>query len=139
MVNRSGLRDGGRFNLLVMGIIYATFGLSMHFQPLRWTRTPAYHDLFQILPESVWANIYLLGAVALLGAMVFSRHYWVVVVSVTFGLMISMSWALAFVVRVMTSSNTTPETFMSFLAFSYLLVRVLLLLEHGKEQPGLAL
>lgn len=132
----SGLRDGGRFNLLIMGVVYLTFGFSMHLQPMRWVRTPAYHDLFAVLPEAWWGTIYLICGTALLTAILLSRHYWIVLGAVTLGLMVSISWSFAFVVRVVTSSSTTPETFMSFLAFSYLLFRVLWLMEHGRKRLG---
>lgn len=132
MSNGIKVRRWGRFNLVVMATIYLVFAGSMLLQPARWTRTPAYHNLFVVLPEHVWGIIYLSsGLLLVLAAVLYMRRvYWVIMTGIMCALMISVSWSFAFVVRVITSNNTTPETFMSFLAFSYLLVRVLMTIDH---------
>lgn len=117
----------GRLHLAMMSIVYLVFGASMIWQGERWLRTPAYHNLFKILPEQAWGTMYLIAGIALAIAFVRLRSDWIVVPAVTLGLMLSVSWMLAFIVRYATSGSTTPETFMSFAVFTVLLVRVLML------------
>lgn len=125
---------GSRANLLVMAAVYLTFGVSMVVTPSRWSQTPAYGAIFRELPERDWAVIYLVVGGLLLAAALWMadgsrKRYVFAMASITLGLMVSVSWMLAFIVRVLTNPSTTPETFMSFLVFSYLLVRVAILLD----------
>ncbi len=42
----------------------------------------------------------------------------------------SKTWGLAFVIRWLTSASTTPETWVSWAVFDYLVVRALVLLDY---------
>jgi hypothetical protein len=106
-----------------VAVAFLIFGVSMILQLERWSRTGAYYDLLQILPGRWWGAIYLFVGTLLAIAAWRISTYWLVVAATTLGLMLSFSWSAAFVVRMVTNMNTTPETFVSFLAFAYLLLQ----------------
>jgi hypothetical protein len=121
--------------MLVVGITYGIFALSLIFQPARWAATPAYRNLLTIMPQRAWGAVFAVVA-ALLGSAV-SRYgwRWLCVLALSAGLAITTFWATAFVIRWLTSASTTPETWASWAVFDFLLLRALSLLGY-REVPA---
>ena len=113
-----------RLNLTVMAAAFVIFGLSLTFQAHRWGSTPAYHVLLLIFPAQTWGALFLLSGAGMgLAVWQFERR-WTVIASLTVAFTLTTGWALAFVVRYLTSPNTTPETWVSWAVFDFLLLRV---------------
>jgi hypothetical protein len=119
-----------------MAAAFVIFGLSLTFQARRWGATPAYRLLLQIFPAQTWGALFLAsGAIMGLSFWQFRRR-WLLVTALTAAFIITNGWTLAFVVRYLTSPNTTPETWVSWLVFDYLLLRVSLALDFtGQHRP----
>lgn len=116
----------GRLDLAVMSAAYAIFGLSQITQSHRWQTTPAYRNLLLILPAPAWGSLFLVSGVSMgVAAWQFTRR-WAVIASLTLAVALTGGWGLAFVVRYLTSPNTTPETWVSWGIFGYLLLKVAL-------------
>jgi hypothetical protein len=107
----------------VMGVAYAIMGLSLLFQAHRWSATPAYHNLLAIMPAHAWGGVFS-GVASLLGAGVLHRkRRWLVITALTAGVAVTTGWGLAFIVRWMTNPSTTPETWVSWAIFDWMLWR----------------
>src|SRR5579859_866830 len=100
-----------RTNMFVIGISYAVFALSLILQPRRWGQTPAYHNLLIIMPQQAWGACFAVVTCGLAAALwKGARYRWVSVLALSLGLAITTTWTAAFVIRWLTSGNTTPET-----------------------------
>lgn len=114
----------GKLNLSVMSAAFTIFGLSLIFQAHRWGSTPAYHVLLLIFRAQAWGALFLLSGLAMgLAVWQFERRP-VVVASLTLAFCLTTGWMLAFIVRYLTSPNTTPETWVSWAVFEFLLLKV---------------
>jgi hypothetical protein len=124
--------------MLVIGTAYAVYALSLLFQPARWSKTPAYHNLLAIMPAPAWGIVFAVIAAAMAGAVAFPRRRWLAVIALTAALAITLPWTGAFVVRWATSDSTTPETWVSWAVNAFLIIRAAVLLEEkpGGEGPG---
>lgn len=116
-------------NMTVIAVSYAVFAWSLWFQPGRWAATPAYVDLLQIMPQHAWAAAFAAVAAALAVAYTFRRRRLPAVIALTLAGMMTTAWCAAFVIRWLTSPATTPETWVSWAVFDYLIVRSWLLLD----------
>lgn len=114
----------GRLNLSVMSAAFLIFGLSLVGQAHRWESTPAYHVLLQIFRAQTWGALFLLSGAAMgLAAWQFGKR-WAVIGSLTAAIALTTGWMLAFIARYLSSPNTTPETWVSWAVFLFLLLRV---------------
>lgn len=112
----------GRLNLSVMTAAYLIFGFSLLFQPHRWQSTPAYHVLLQIFTAQAWGGLFLTSGAALgVAVWQFERRRWAVTAALTLAAALTTGWMLAFVARYLSSPDTTPETWVSWAVFGYLL------------------
>lgn len=126
----------GRLNLSVMSAAFLIFGLSLAFQPHRWASTPAYHILLQIFPARTWGVLFLVSGVAMgVAAWQFDRRRWAVIAALTLAFTLTTGWMLAFVVRYVSSPNTTPETWVSWAVFDFLLLKVSVSLDRPRVAP----
>jgi hypothetical protein len=127
----STLRTTSRTHIAVIAAAYAIFALSLLLQPARWAQTPAYHNLLIIMDQQAWGTCFAVITV-MLGAALWSghRYRWVSVLALSFGLAITTTWCAAFVIRWLTNSSTTPETWVSWAVFDFMLLRALLLLGY---------
>lgn len=122
----------GRLNLSVMAAAYSIFGVSLVFQPYRWQSTPAYHVLLQVFAAQAWGGLFLASGMLMgLAAWQYERHRWLVITALTLAFTLTTGWMLAFIARYATSPNTTPETWVSWAVFGFLLVKV----AAGLDQP----
>lgn len=119
-----------RAHMTVIGAGYAVYAVSLLFQPLRWSRTPAYHNLLAIMPAPAWGGCFAVIAVAVAGSVAFPRVRWLAVIALTAALAITLPWAGAFVVRWLTNDATTPETWVSWAVNAYLIIRAAILLDR---------
>jgi hypothetical protein len=113
----------GRLNLLVMSAAFIIFGLSLVLQPHRWASTPAYHVLLEIFAAPAWGALFLASGVMLGAAVRLYPRRWVAVAALMLALALTAGWMLAFVVRYLTNPDTTPETWVSWAVFGFLLLR----------------
>jgi hypothetical protein len=114
----------GQMNLLVMCAAFTVLGLSMVFEPHRWAATPAYHILLQIFAAQAWGGLFLASGLSLgLAAHLYGRARWAVTGALMLALALTAGWMLAFVARWLTSGDTTPETWVSWAVFGFLLLR----------------
>jgi len=120
-----------------MSAAFAIFGLSMIFQAHRWGSTPAYHVLLLIFRAQVWGLLFLLSGASMgLSAWQFERRRWVVIASLTLAFTLTTGWMLAFGVRYLTSPDTTPETWVSWAVFDFLLLKVAISIDRPPVPPG---
>lgn len=124
-----------RANMLFCAGAYLVLGLSLTCQPARWAATPAYHNLLELMRQQAWGGLFL-GLAAVLACAAW-RHgsRWLAVTGLTAGIAVTTFWCAAFIVRWATSASTTPETWVSFAAFDYLLLRTLTL-PRGGDKAG---
>lgn len=121
----------GKLDLSVMSAAFAIFGLSLLFQPHRWHSTPAYHVLLLIFPAQTWGGLFLVSGITMgLSAWQFGRR-WAVVATLILAFTLTLGWMMAFVARYLTSPSTTPETFVSWAVFLFLLLRVAVSIDRG--------
>jgi hypothetical protein len=119
-----------------MSAVFVTFGLSLILQPGRWHATPAYRVLLLIFGAQAWGVLFLVsGAAAGLAAWFFERQRWAVVASLTAALTLTTGWTLAFAVRWITSTDTTPVTWVAWSVFDYLLIIAALSLDRPPVLP----
>jgi hypothetical protein len=127
----------GKLNLSVMSAAFLIFGLSLAFQAHRWESTPAYHVLLQIFSAQVWGVMFVLSGTAMgLAAWKFERWRWLVIAALTVAFTLTTGWMLAFVARYASSPNTTPETWVSWAVFDFLLVKVAISLDRPPATAG---
>lgn len=119
-----------RANMLVITAAYAIFALSLLLQPARWAATPAYANLLAIMPQRAWGALFAVTAVMLGAAVRLYSRRWLSVIALSAALAITTTWTAAFLIRWATSQSTTPETWVSWAVFEYLLVRALVLLGY---------
>lgn len=126
----------GKLNLSVMSGVFIIFGLSLAFQAHRWESTPAYHVLLLIFRPQVWGILFLASGIAMgLAAREFERR-WLVIAALTVAFTLTTGWMLGFVVRYVSSPNTTPETWVSWAVFDFLLVKVAISLDRPAVTAG---
>lgn len=125
-----------RSNMLVIGAAYSIFAVSLLLQSARWGLTPAYHDLLGILPQQSWGVGFAVISALLLTAVALYGRRWLSVLALSAGIAITTFWCTGFIVRWLTSPNTTPETWVSWAVFDYLLLRALTLLHREASAPG---
>ena len=114
-----------KLNLAVMSAAFLVFGLSLAFQSRRWASTPAYHVLLEIFPAPAWGGLFFLSGAALgAAAWQLGRRRWVIITALIPAFGLTTGWMLSFVVRYLTSPSTTPETWVSWALFDFLLVKV---------------
>jgi hypothetical protein len=114
--------------MLVIAVAYGIFAVSLVFQPRRWGLTPAYHNLLAIMPQDAWGTVFAVTSALLLAAVARHGSRRLAVLALSAGIAITTFWCAAFVVRWLTSPNTTPETWVSWCVFDFVLLRALLLL-----------
>ena len=127
-----------RAHMLVITAAYGIFAVSLVVQPARWAATPAYANLLAIMPQRTWGVLFAVTAVMLATAVRLHSLRWLSVTALSLGLAITTTWLAAFVIRWLTSGSTTPETWVSWAVFEYLLIRALVLLgnKEGKAPDG---
>lgn len=126
---------GGRLNLLVMAAAFTVFGLSLVFQPHRWASTPAYHVLLQIFTAQAWGGLFLASGITLGAAARWYERRWLVVTALVPALGLTAGWMLAFVARYLSSPDTTPETWVSWAVFGFLLLKTAAGLDLPRSTP----
>lgn len=125
--------DAGRprANMLAIAVGYGIFAWSLLWQPRRWALTPAYHNLLAIAPQSAWGIMFAVITALLAAAVYWHEHRWLAMVALSAASAITTTWTAAFVIRWATSGNTTPETWVSWGIFDFILVRALTVLDDN--------
>ena len=126
----------GKTTLGVLSAAFSIFGLSLVFQPHRWGATPAYAVLLTIFTAPVWGALFLTSGVSMGVACWQFQRRWLLITSLTLAFGLTNAWALAFVIRYLTSPDTTPVTWVSWGVFDYLLLRVSLSIDFITHPPA---
>lgn len=125
-----------KLNLAVMAAAFLIFGLSLAFQAHRWASTPAYHVLLEIFTAPVWGVLFTVAGAALAAAAwQLGRRRWVVIAALVPAFTLTTGWMLSFVVRYLTSPSTTPETWVSWALFDFLLIKVAIAIDPPPADP----
>jgi hypothetical protein len=140
LLRRAGLISSwlaARASLAVMSGAYLVFGCSLVLQPARWGATPAYHVLLEIFRAPTWGALFLVAGAGL-GAAAWqaTRRRWLVVAALVPAWALTTGWMMSFVVRYLTSGATTPETWVSWAIFDYLLLQAAAGLDGPGRPPG---
>jgi hypothetical protein len=125
----------GKLNLGVMAAAFIIFGLSLTFQSHRWESTPAYHVLLQVFTARAWGVVFLLAGLGMAAAAWRFDRRWAVTAALTAAFTLTTGWMLAFVVRYLTSGDTTPETWVSWAVFDFLLLNVAIGIDRPAPPP----
>ena len=121
-------------HMLVIGVTYAIYSLSLFFPGARWHRTPAYRNLLLIMPTGTWGVIFG-GTAVLLLVSAYRRHpAWLAYAAILLAFMLTTCWDIAFIVRWITSGSTTPETWTSWAVFNYVLLRAGILIDRERNR-----
>lgn len=120
----------GKLNLAVMAGAFLIFGLSLVFQAHRWASTPAYHILLLIFGAQTWGALFLASGAGMGVAVWQFTRRWAVIAALILAFTLTTGWMLGFVVRYLSSPNTTPETWVSWAVFDFLLVKVAMALDR---------
>lgn len=104
-------------------VAYTIYGLGMLLQADRFSRTPAYGTLTQVLDIRWWGVLHLVVAALFAGytVVVSGRLYGIVTHIV--GLLVTSIWLLAFLIRWVTDANTTVVNVASWLVLVLLMAR----------------
>jgi hypothetical protein len=118
---------------VVIGVAYLGFSLGMLFQPSRFSNTPAYGNLTQVLDIRIWGACYLVAAVlfGIYASLLTPRTFGIVVHM--FGLTITAVWWLAFVIRWLTDDGTTVVNVVSWMVFLLVIIRSMTLVPMAVE------
>lgn len=122
-----------KLNLAVMSTAFLIFGFSLLFQAHRWGATPAYHVLLEIFRAQVWGGLFTVSGTGLgLAAWQLGRRRWAVIASLTLAGALTTGWMLSFIARYLTSPDTTPETWVSWAIFGFVLLKVAITIDHSE-------
>jgi hypothetical protein len=101
--------------------IFAIFGLALVLQADRWSRTPAYGNLIQIMPAQAWGIVHLVILIAIsAGLLLYSRV--LNLAGHTAGFILLAFWDSAFIIRCFTDKNTTVANGVAWTFYAVLLV-----------------
>ena len=116
---RPGLAD----MLIVAGWFILT-GLGLVIQSDRYSNTPAYGNLIEVLPAQMWGVLHLAVATALLASIIRSFR-WVTTAAITAAVALTGGWWVAFIIRWATDTGTTPVNPTNWVLMLFLLIRVI--------------
>lgn len=118
---------------VVIAIAYLGLGLDMLLQPDRFSSTPAYGTLTQVLNIRIWGGCYLLAALLLtvFVSLITNRQYGVIAHTASGA--VTLVWWLAFVVRWATDPHTTVVNVISWGVFLAVIIRSMTLIPMAVE------
>lgn len=102
---------------------FMALGIGMTLQPDRFARTPSYANLLSFAPAQVWGCAHLLVAALLLAWRMSTHTRWIGVIAHTAGIMLTLWWLGAFVIRWLTDDATTIVNVVSWSILLSLLIR----------------
>lgn len=118
---------------VVIAIAYLGLGFDMLLEPERFSTTPAYGNLTQVLDIRIWGGFYLLAALllAVFASLVTNRQYGVIA-HVASGA-ITLVWWFAFIIRWRTDPNTTAVNVVTWGVFLIVIIRSMTLIPMAVE------
>jgi hypothetical protein len=103
--------------------VFTVIGLSLILQGGRYSRTPSYAILLDLLPAWVWGIAYLVVSVLFAVYLMVYPTRWLAIFAHTAGMILISWWWIGFVVRYFTDAATTPVNVVSWGLFLFLIIR----------------
>jgi len=120
--------------LAILTLANTSLGLGMLFEAARWSATPAYGILLQILSAHVWGTMYLAVAAVMACSIWWHRSWPLAFTAHVAGMALHFGWWIAFVVRWATDDKTTNVNMTSWGVYLVIGVWSFLLLNQRKAQ-----
>jgi hypothetical protein len=131
---RFGSLGEARSHMLWMTAVFFTIGITLIFQPGRYSNTPAYGDLLEVLNPTAWGALYLAGAIFTALAFLLYRRRVLVTIAMFAGGVDALGWWLAFIERYATDSGTTIVNVVSWSTDLYLIIRCIVTLDDAPDE-----
>jgi hypothetical protein len=109
------------------------FGLGLCLQPRRWSATPAYGNLLDILSAPSWGVIYLTVSAAILLSLLANKIRFLAVTAHLAAFLLMLSWEAAFFVRWVTDPKTTVANVIAWAVYIALIARSAILINDDPE------
>lgn len=113
---------------------YVALGFGLTVQPLRFERTPSYHNLLVLAHAPVWGCAYFAAAVLLLAWRLQPHRRLLGRAAHMYAIILTLWWLLAFVIRYATDDATTIVNVVSWSVFLSLAARS----SSGLDREGTA-
>lgn len=113
-------RLAGHGERMTVIVAYAAFGITLLVQPGRYSNTPSYANLLDVLPAWTWGVLYLVAGLGLLVPL-HSKGISAAMHTAASGL--TAVWLAAFLIRYFTDSGTTIVNVVSWSVFLTLVIR----------------
>lgn len=110
-------------HMTFMMLVFIGIGLTLVLQAARYSNTPSYANLLDILPAQAWGGLYLAAAALKLAAILRYHIRSLVIITHTVTIALIAVWLAAFIVRWFTDSGTTIVNVTSWATYLYLTVR----------------
>jgi hypothetical protein len=107
----------------LIGLAFTFYGLGMIGQPGRFSATPAYGNVIEVLDIRWWGVVYLTSAVLFIIYTVLMTSRLFGIITHTAGLIVTGVWWLAFIIRWLTDANTTIVNVTSWLVLLLIIGR----------------
>ncbi len=114
--------QGTKSTTYMLIVAYIAIGVGLTLQPSRFANTPSYANLLAFAASQVWGVMYLTVA-ALLVTWRLSKVRWLGVTSHTLGIVLTLWWWAAFIIRYITDNGTTIVNIVSWGVFLFLVAR----------------
>jgi len=118
--------------LAILTLANISLGLGMLFESSRWSSTPAYGILLQILSAHAWGTMYLAVAAVMACSIWWHRSWPLAFTAHVAGMALHFGWWIAFVVRWATDEKTTNVNMTSWGVYLVIGVWSFLLLNQRK-------
>lgn len=123
-----------RSHMVIMGVVFYAFGLTLLWQSGRYYNTPSYANLLALLRPEYWGIIYVLAASLKVICIVWDGSMRLVFATHLVSLSILLFWWVAFLIRYITDDGTTIVNLCSWGVFIYLVIRSgMLVLGHVRK------
>lgn len=120
----------------VVVLTYLAIGLGLVFQPDRFSQTPSYANLLEILDAEIWGVLYMLSALLIAVYLLAVANRFYGIAAHTFAVMLTAIWLAAFVIRWFTDTSTTVVNIASWAVFLFLIIRSSTLIDVSEIARG---
>jgi hypothetical protein len=126
-----------RAHMVVLCCVFTLLALTLWFQPERFSNTPSYANLLNILRQHTWAVLYAIPAILMMVSLKYYMLRGLVIVTHTLTGAMLIAWEYAFIVRWITDSGTTIVNVLSWFVLIYLLIRSAVTIDDYTRMRGI--